>query len=77
MKITNEAQGLEAPEVDKVFINNNMVMDLDDKYKTISILTKEKPEFKTMTPSQFLRRVRAHENILIEMEILQGTNSIS
>ena len=46
-----------------------------DVTDTICTLIKEKPEFKSMSPSEFLGRIQAHENVLKEKDFLRESGS--
>ena len=50
-------------------------MSLDEKYDTLCTLIQERADFKSLTPSQALGRLNAHEMILEEKKELHSSKS--
>ena len=73
--ITNELRGLGATDITDTVIVKKLLMSLDEKYDTLCTLIEERADFKSLTPSQALGRLNAHEMILEEKKELHSSRS--
>ena len=73
--ITNELRGLGATDITDTVIVKKLLMSLDEKYDTLCTRIQERADFKSLTPSQALGRLNAHEMIIEEKKELHFTRS--
>ena len=67
--ITNELHALGATEITKHEIIKTLLRSLDSSFDTLALMIQERPDFKTLDPSDILERLNTHEFQLSEKEI--------
>src|SRR3954464_12137916 len=71
--ITNELHALGATEVTKHEIVKTLLRSLDSSFDTIALMIQERPDFKTLDPSDILERLNTHEFQLSEKRDIYGS----
>ena len=59
--ITNELQALGTTEITKHEIVKTLLRSLDSSFDTLALMIQERPDFKTLDPSDILERLNTHE----------------
>ena len=72
--ITNELQALGATEITKHEVVKTLLRSLDSSFDTIDLMIQERPDFKTLDPSDILERLNTHEFQLFEKRDIYGPN---
>src|SRR3954466_2342828 len=72
--ITNELQALGATEITKHEIVKTLLRLLDSSFDTLALMIQERPDFKTLDPSDILERLNIHEFQLSEKRYIYGPN---
>ena len=67
--ITNELQDLGATEITKHEIVKTLLRSLDSSFDTLALMIQERPDFKTLDPSDILERLNTHEFHFLRKEI--------
>ena len=72
--ITNELQALGATEITKHEVVKTLLRSLDSSFDTLALMIQERPDFKTLDPSDILERLNTHEFQLSEKRDIYGPN---
>ena len=72
--ITNELHALGATEITKHEIIKTLLRSLDNSFDTLALMIQERPDFKTLDPSDILERLNTHEFQLSEKRDIYGPN---
>ena len=72
--ITNELQALGATEITKHEIVKTLLRSLDGSFDILALMIQERPDFKTLDPSDILERLNTHEFQLSEKRDIYGPN---
>ena len=72
--ITNELHALGATEITKHEIVKTLPRSLDSSFDTLALMIQERPDFKTLDPSDILERLNTHEFHLSEKRDIYGPN---
>ena len=72
--ITNELQTLGAAEITKHEVIKTLLRSLDSSFDTLALTFQERPDFKTLDPSDILERLNTHEFQLSEKRDIYGSN---
>ena len=72
--ITNELQALGATEITKHEIVKTLLRSLDSSFDILALMIQERPDFKTLDPSDILERLNTHEFQLSEKRDIYGPN---
>ena len=59
--ITNELHALGATEITKHEIVKTLLRSVDSSFDTLALMIQERPDFKTLDPSDILERLNTHE----------------
>src|SRR3954471_16152540 len=71
--ISNELQALNATDITDHEVVKKLLRSLDASFDILSMMIKERPDFKTLDPAEILERLNAHELKLSEKRDLYGT----
>ena len=72
--ITNELHDLGATEITKHEIVKTLLRSPDSSFDTLALMIQERPDFKTLDPSDILERLNTHEFQLSEERDIYGPN---
>ncbi|XBI58306.1 hypothetical protein VPH35_039552 [Triticum aestivum] len=72
--ITNELRALGATEITKHEIIKTLLRSLNSSFDTLALMIQERPDFKTLDPSDILERLNTHEFQLSEKRDIYGPN---
>ena len=72
--ITNELCALGATKITKHEIVKMLLRSLDSSFDTLALMIQERPDFKTLDPSDILERLNTHEFQLSEKRDIYGPN---
>ena len=72
--ITNELQALGATEITKHEVVKTVLRSLDSSFDILALMIQERPDFKTLDPSDILERLNTHEFQLSEKRDIYGPN---
>ena len=70
--ITNELQALGATEITKHEVVKTLLRSLDSSFDTLALMIQERPDFKTLDPSDIVERLNTHEFQLSEKRDIYG-----
>ena len=70
--ITNELQALGATEITKHEVVKMLLRSLDSSFDILALMIQERPDFKTLDPSNILERLNTHEFQISEKRNIYG-----
>ena len=71
--ISNELQALGATDITDHEVVKKLLRSLDDSFEVLSLMIQERPDFKTLDPTDILERLNAHELKLSEKRDLYNS----